>query len=42
MGRNQRKTNHESLLTMGNKLGLLEGRQVGGWGNWMTGIKEGM
>ena len=26
----------------GNNWGLLEGRWVGRWGNWVMGIKEGM
>ena len=37
----ERKTNHERLLTLGNK-GLQKERWVRGWGNWMTGNKEGM
>ena len=37
----KRKTNHERLLTLGNKE-LWKGRWVGGWGSWVMGIKEGM
>ena len=36
-----RKTIHERLLTLGNK-GLQKGRWVERYGNWVTGIKEGM
>ena len=36
----ERKTNHERLLPLGNK-GSQKGRLVGGWGNWVTGTKEG-
>ena len=38
----ERDKNHERLLTIGKNLGLLEGRWVGGWDNWVMGIKEGM
>ena len=31
----------ERLLTIGNKL-MVAGGVVGGWGNWVMGIKEGM
>ena len=41
LGRNQRETNHERLLTLGHKLGVVEGRWMGGWGNWVMGTKEG-
>ena len=36
----ERKTNHERLLTLGDK-GLQKGRWVRGWGDWVTGYKEG-
>ena len=36
----ERKRNHEKLVTLGIK-GFAKGRLVGGWGNWVTGIKEG-
>lgn len=36
----ERKTNHERLLTLGNK-GLSKGRWAGGWGNWVSGTKGG-
>ena len=38
----KRKTNHERLLTLGKKKGLQKGRWVGGWSNWVMGIKEDM
>ena len=43
----EKKTNDERLLTLRNERagvgGLQKGRRwVGRWGNWMTGIKEGM
>ena len=34
--KSERKTNHERLLTLGNKQ-----REVGGWGNWVMGIQDG-
>ena len=39
----ERETNHERLLTLGNKHKVAEGKEgrVGGWGNWVTGTKEG-
>ena len=37
----ERETNHERLLTIGNKL-RVTGREVGGGsGNWVMGNKEG-
>ena len=36
-----RKTNHERLLTLGNKQRVAEGEVGGGWGNWVMGPKEG-
>ena len=36
----ERETNHERLLTLGNK-GFRKGKWVGGWGNWVTGNEEG-
>ena len=36
-----RKTNQEKLLTIGNKLRVMEGRWVEGWGDRVMGIKEG-
>ena len=36
----ERKTNHERPLNLGNNKGLQKGRWVGGWGNWVTSIKE--
>ena len=36
----ERETNHERLLTIGNKLRVAGGE--GRWGNWVMGIKEGM
>ena len=36
----ERETNHERLLTLGNK-GLQKGRWVEGWGNWVMGTEEG-
>ena len=37
----ERKTNHERLLTLGNK-GLQKGRRVRGWSDWVMGTKEGI
>ena len=39
-GKLERETNHERLLTLGNK-GLQMGRWVEGWGNWVTSTEEG-
>ena len=36
----ERKTNHERLLTLGNK-GLQKGRRVDRWSDWVTGTEEG-
>ena len=36
----ERKTNHERLLTLGNKE-LQKGKKVKGWGNGVMGTKEG-
>ena len=38
--KSERETNHERLLITGNK-GRVAGEEVGGWGNWVTGVKEG-
>ena len=37
----ERETNHERLLTIGNKLRVAGGEVGGEWGTWVTGIKEG-
>ena len=37
----EKETKHERLLTLGNEQGVVEGRQAGGWGNWVTGTEEG-
>lgn len=37
-----REISCERLLTLGNKLRVLEGRWMGGRGNWGLGIKEGI
>ena len=37
----ERETNHETFLTLGNKLRVAEGEVGWGWDNWMMGIKEG-
>ena len=34
-----RETNHERLLTLGNR--VAEGEEVRGWGDWVMGTKEG-
>ena len=36
----ERETNHERLLTLRNKQWVGEA-EVGGWGNWVTGIEGG-
>ena len=36
----ERETNHERLLTLKSKQGLQKWWQVGGWGNWVMGIKR--
>ena len=38
--KSERETNHERLWTLGSKL-RVRGREGGGWGNFMMGIKEG-
>ena len=35
------ETNHERLLTLENKQGVVEGRWVGGWDDWVTGTEGG-
>ena len=36
-----RVTNHERLLTLGDKKKrVVKGELGGGWGNWVTGIEE--
>ena len=37
----ERETNHKRLLIIGNKQ-VPGGKEVGGWGNWVMDIKEGM
>ena len=41
----ERETNHESLLTLGNKQRIAEMEGWGGWGgvwgDWVTGTEEG-
>ena len=37
----ERETNHERLLTLGNKQTVAEGEVGGGWGIWVTGTEEG-
>ena len=36
----ERETNHERLLTLGNKQRVVEGELAGGWGNWVMGTQE--
>ena len=36
------ETNHERDWTLEIKLRATEGRGVGGWGNWVMSIKEGL
>ena len=38
--KSEKETNHERLLTLGNK-GLRKGRWAGGWSNWVSGTEEG-
>ena len=38
--KSERETNHKRLLSLRNKL-RVAGGVVGGWGNWVMGIKEG-
>ena len=40
-GKSEGETNHERLWTLRKKLGVLEGRGVGGWVSLVVGIKEG-
>ena len=40
--KSERKTNHKRLLIIGNKLKVAGGEVVGGWGNWVMDMKEGM
>ena len=35
------KFKHERLLTLGNKLGVVEGEVEGGGGDWVTGTERG-
>ena len=37
----ERVTEHERLLTLGNKQGVVEGRRAGGWGDGVTGTEGG-
>ena len=37
----ERETNHERLLTIGNKLRVAGGEVAGRWGKWVMGIEEG-
>lgn len=39
-GKLEKETNHETLLTLGDK-GLWKGRWAEGWGNWVMGTKKG-
>ena len=39
--KSEKETNHDRLQTPENKLRVTEGRGVGGWSNWVMGIKEG-
>ena len=36
-----RETEHERLLTLGNKQRVVEGRWVGGWIDWVMGTEGG-
>ena len=38
----ERETNHNRLLTIGNKLRVAGGEGVGERGDWVIDIKEGM
>ena len=42
MGRNQRERQIMRDFNYRKETGLLEGMWVGGWGNWVMDIKEGM
>ena len=37
----ERETEHERLLTLGNKLGVVEGEVGGGEGDWVAGTEGG-
>ena len=37
----ERETEHERLLTLGNKLGVVEGEVGRGGGDWVTGTEVG-
>ena len=37
MGNIREGDEHERLLTLGNEQGVVEGRWVGGWGDWVMG-----
>lgn len=37
----ERETEYERLLTLGNELGVVEGRRAGGGGEWVTGTEGG-
>ena len=39
--KSERETNHERLLTIGNKLRFAGGEVGGGWGNWVMGHEGG-
>ena len=39
--KSERVTEHERLLTLGNELGVVEGEEAGGGGEWVTGTEEG-
>ena len=39
--KSERETNHKRLLIRGNKLRIVGGKEVGGWGTWVMDIKEG-
>ena len=40
--KSERETSHERIWTLGNKLRVTEGMGVGGWGDQVMGIKEGI
>ena len=35
------ETNHERLLTLGNKQGVMERQVSGAWGDWVMGTEGG-
>ena len=39
--KSEREANHKRLLIIGNTLRVAGGKGIGGWGNWVMGIKEG-